>query len=128
MRIQSSSRRKSPGVRLSHHTQATCAQWAAVLDKVCGQPSTFLRQTDGHFVASLAKYGMRRDAAVQVLGLWGRIGTEGDVAATRTAEQLLGRPSTDLETWTKAHTCCFGPEFTSCPHPHPPTQHMFGPA
>ncbi|MGK4580180.1 ATP-binding protein [Kitasatospora sp. HPMI-4] len=116
------------GTLMSHHAQATCAQWASVLGEVCGRPITFARQTDEHFVASLAKYGMRRDAAAQVLGLWGRISTEGDAPATRTAEQLLGRPSTDLETWTKAHVCCFGPEFTSCPHPHPPTQHMFGPA
>jgi uncharacterized protein YbjT (DUF2867 family) len=113
---------------MSHHAQATCAQWASALGQVCGRPITFARQTDEHFVASLARYGMRREAAAQVLGLWERISTEGDAPAARTAEQLLGRPSTDLETWTTAHTCCFGPEFTSCPHPHPPIQHMFGPA
>ncbi|RKR88391.1 NmrA-like family protein [Micromonospora pisi] len=113
---------------MSHHTQATCAQWASALSQVCGRPITFVRQTDEHFVTSLAKYGIRRSAAAQVLGLWGRIGAEGDAPATRTAEQLLGRPSTDLETWTTDHACCFGPDFTSCPHPHPPIQHMFGPA
>jgi uncharacterized protein YbjT (DUF2867 family) len=116
------------GTLMSHHAQATCAQWASALSQVCGRPITFARQTDDHFMASLARYGMRRDAAAQVLGLWERISTDGDAPATRTAEQLLGRPSTDLETWTTAHACCFGPEFTSCPHPHPPTQHMFGPA
>ncbi|MFG1952409.1 hypothetical protein [Micromonospora sp. NPDC048830] len=116
------------GALMSHHTQATCAQWASALSQACGRPITFVRQADEHFVTSLAKYGMRRGAAAQVLGLWGRIGAEGDAPATRTAEQLLGRSSTDLETWTTAHACCFGPEFTSCPHPHPPTQHMFGPA
>ncbi|MFG2692785.1 hypothetical protein [Kitasatospora sp. NPDC048407] len=116
------------GALMSHHVQATCAQWASALSEVCGRPITFASQTDEHFVASLAKYGMRREAAVQVLGLWERISSDGDAPATGSAEQLLGRPTTDLETWTKAHTCCFGPTFTSCPHPHPPTQHMFGPA
>ena len=115
-------------ILMSHHTQATTAQWASALSQVCGRPITFVHQTDEHFVASLAKYGMRRDAAAQVLGLWRRISAEGDAAANRTAEQFLGRSTTDLETWTAAHACCFGPGFTSCPHPHPPTQHMFGPA
>jgi uncharacterized protein YbjT (DUF2867 family) len=116
------------GALMSHHTQATFRQWAAVLQAVCGQSITFARQTDEHFVTSLAKYGMRRPAAEQVLGLWERISTEGDAAPTQTAEQLLGRPTTDLGTWTKAHACCFGPAFTTCPHPHPPKQHMFGAA
>lgn len=116
------------GTLMSHHAQATCAQWASALSAVCGRPITFARQTDEHFVASLARYGMRRDAAAQVLGLWERISAEGDAAATRTAGQLLRRPTTDLASWTKAHACCFGPGFTSCPHPHPPKQHMFGPA
>ncbi|KJY34936.1 hypothetical protein [Streptomyces sp. NRRL S-495] len=116
------------GALMSHHTQATCAQWASVLGELCARPITFARQTDEHFVASLGKYGMRRDAAAQVLGLWGRISTEGDAPAAGTAQRFLGRPTTDLRTWTKAHACCFGVEFTSCPHPHPPAQHMFGPA
>ncbi|MEZ0064390.1 uncharacterized protein YbjT (DUF2867 family) [Streptacidiphilus sp. MAP12-20] len=113
---------------MSHHTQATCAQWAAVLQEVSGRPITFARQADEHFVTSLAKYGMRRPAAEQVLGLWEQISSEGDAAATRAAEQLLGRPTTDLQSWTTARACCFGPAFTSCPHPHPPKQHMFGAA
>ncbi|MEV6979465.1 hypothetical protein [Kitasatospora sp. NPDC093806] len=116
------------GTLMSHHAQATCDLWASALSQACGRPITFVRQTDEHFVTSLAKYGMHPSAAAQVLGLWGRIGAEGDAPATRTAEHLLGRPSTDLESWTTAHACCFGPEFASCPHPHPPTQHMFGPA
>ncbi|MEY9843053.1 uncharacterized protein YbjT (DUF2867 family) [Streptacidiphilus sp. BW17] len=113
---------------MSHHTQVTCARWATALAEVCGRPITFVRQSDEHFVTSLAKYGMRRRAAEQVLGLWERIGAEGDVAATNTAEQLLGRPTTDLQTWTATHDCCFGPAFAACPHPHPPKQHMFGAA
>lgn len=116
------------GALMSHHEQATCARWASALSEVCGRPVTFARQTDEHFVASLAKYGMRRDAAAQVACLWGCVSTLGDTPATRTAEQLLGRPTTDLEAWTKSHACCFGPQFRSCPHPHPPIQHMFGPA
>jgi hypothetical protein len=116
------------GALMSHRIQATCGRWATALSRVCERPIRFARQTDEHFVASLAKYGMSRGAATQVLGLWERISTEGDIPATRTAEQLLGRPSTDLETWTKARACCFGPSFAACPHPHPPTQHMYGPA
>ncbi|GAB2468661.1 NAD(P)H:quinone oxidoreductase [Streptosporangium sandarakinum] len=113
---------------MSHHAQATCAEWASAIHAATGRPITFQRQDDEHFIASLGKYGMRRPAAEQVLGLWERIGTEGDAAPTRVAEQLLGRPTTDLAAWTQTHACCFGLGFESCPHPHPPTQHMFGPA
>lgn len=113
------------GALMSHHAQATCAEWAAALQEATGRPIAFKRQDDEHFLTSLGRYGMRRSAAAQVLGLWQRISAEGDATPTRTAEQLLGRPTTDLVTWTRAHACCFGPEFTSCPHPHPPIQHMF---
>jgi uncharacterized protein YbjT (DUF2867 family) len=116
------------GALMSHHAQATCAQWATVLSEVCGRPIMFERQPDEHFVTSLGLYGMRPDAAAQVLGLWERIAAAGDAPATGTAAQLLGRSTTGLETWTQGHACCFGPAFTACPHPHPPTQHMFGPA
>ena len=113
---------------MSHAAQATCAAWASAIEAATGRPITFERQDDEHFLTSLGRYGMRRPAAAQVLGLWERIGSEGDAAPTRAAEQLLGRPTTDLETWTRAHACCFSPGFQSCPHPHPPKQHMFGPA
>lgn len=112
---------------MSHHAQATCAEWTAALRSATGRPITFERQDDEHFLASLATYGMRRPAAAQVLGLWKRIGAEGDAAPTRVAERLLGHPTTGLADWTRAHACCFGTAFTSCPHPHPPIQHMFGP-
>ncbi len=112
-------------VLMSHHAQATCADWASAIQAATGRPITFKCQDDEHFLTSLGRYGMRRPAAAQVLGLWERIGTEGDASPTRAAEQLLGRPTTDLETWTRAHACCFGPGYQSCPHPHPPVQHMF---
>ncbi|MEU9886365.1 hypothetical protein [Sphaerisporangium sp. NPDC051011] len=116
------------GTLMSHHAQATCAEWALALQAATGRPITFKRQDDEHFLASLGKYGMRRPAAAQVLGLWKRISAEGDATPTRVAERLMGRPTTDLVAWTQAHACCFGPGFGSCPHPHPPIQHMFGPA
>ncbi|MCF4121282.1 hypothetical protein L1785_09835 [Antribacter sp. KLBMP9083] len=116
------------GALMSHAAQATCGQWAEALSDVCGRQVTFARQSAEHFITSLARYGMRPEAAAQVLGLWERIGTYGDASATRTAETLLGRPTTDLTTWTTERACCFGTGFLSCPHPHPPVQHMFGPA
>lgn len=113
------------GALMSHHTQATCAQWAAAITAATGRPVTFRPQEQEHFLRSLGRYGMRRSAAAQVLGLWERIAAEGDAPASRAAEQLLGRPTLDLYTWTRAHACCFSPGFESCPHPHPPVQHMF---
>lgn len=115
------------GSLMSHTAQATCSEWAAALQKTTGRAITFVRQDEEHFLSSLGRYGMRRAAAAEVLGLWERIGSAGDAAPTRAAEQLLGRPTTDLEAWTREHWCCFSPGFTDCPHPHPPAQHMFGP-
>lgn len=114
------------GALISHHEQATCEQWARALEAATGRPITFYRQDEEHFFASLGRYGMPRSAAAEVLGLWNLIGTEGDTAPTRAAEQLLGRPTTDLETWAMDHSCCFRSGFEFCPHPHPPLQHMFG--
>jgi uncharacterized protein YbjT (DUF2867 family) len=113
---------------MSHHAQATCAEWAAALQSVTGRLITFQRQDEEHFLTSLGRYGMRRPAAAEVLGLWERIGTVGDALPTRAAEQLLGRPTLDLTAWAREHVCCFSSGFADCPHPHPPLQHMFGPA
>jgi hypothetical protein len=110
---------------MSHHAQATCAEWASTMQAVTGRPIAFKYQDHEHFLVSLGKYGMRRPAAAQVLGLWERISTVGDALPTKAAEHLLARPTTDLATWTKAHACCFSPGFETCPHPHPPVQHMF---
>lgn len=113
------------GALLSHHAQATCSEWALALAAATGRPVAFQHQDEEHFLTSLGRYGMRRSAAAQVLGLWERISTEGDAPPTRLAERLLGRPTLDLQTWTASHACCFSPGFETCPHPHPPVQHMF---
>ena len=116
------------GVLMGHTVQADCAGWAAAIGDLVGRPVTFVRQGREHFVTSLARYGMSRQAAEQVFGLWERIGSVGDAIPTPAAATLLGRPCTDMAAWTRDHACCFRPGFASCPHPHPPVQHMFGPA
>lgn len=111
---------------LTASKQTTCRDWALHLSEVTGRTIEFIKEPDDLFVNRLTQNGMSSTAAESVLDLWKQIEAAGDEPPSSVLSNLLGRGAQSEYEWTDEHACCFKREQTgSCPHPHPPSTHVY---